>query len=1278
MRSLRSILCVCLLLAVPLLVVAQSDIGSVTGTVTDNSGAVVAKANVELKDNSTNRTITTTTNNAGQYTFARVQPGTYSLTVKAPNFSTGLIGNLQVSVGKTATANVTLQVGAVAQVVEVQAGAATELQTQDASVGAVITNQDLRAIPNLGRDATGLVLLQPGAMPTQSGDENSGGQIMGARSDQNVFMLDGGDISNSTDGLGSYAGRNAFSGVPHGAVPTPVDSLEEFRVVTNNNMGGFNRAAGAEVQMVTRRGTNTWHGALYEYMIQDNTNANRWDLNHAKVKKPEWRDNRFGGSIGGPIFKDKTWFFINVESRHFLQGNSVTKVTPTQSARNGQIGYLATDGTYKFIPIASIDPRAIGLNADVAKIWATMPLPTAGQGGGDHANFMSFVGSAPLTTNSESVVGRLDHQLTQNWHVMGSYRYGVEDNSTTNQTLMVANGFKPLGARPVWGNFAVGGLTGQITPNLTNDLHFNFTRLFWKWGTSGAKPQLSGLGGALQLRAESSTGAAVPYNIDTQQARQRLWNGKDYNLTDNLAWMKGHHLFQFTGRFGWQRFTHLRNDKVTGGMTDPIYYGVWSTSGSYNIAGIPFPADMASSYTTNFGEAYVAMLGIVSRATQVLTRDGSLKPLPAGTPILAKDIVDNWSVGFSDAWKISPSLTVSYGLTWSVELPPYSPSGTQTMEINAATGQIFSVDQYQGNKAAALGSGQFFNPVIGFQPIKNTKRKYPFDPDYTNLGPRLAVAWNPAFGSDGIFGRLFGERKTVLRAGWTRAFDRLNGVDLVMTPALGVGFADLGICANPKIGGACGGAKSDPTTAFRIGTDGNSISIPPLTPVTAPVIPGFVTGANAPFSALDWHIDPRRQVGSTDVLTLSVQRELPHNSLIEVGFVGRMSRDLYEKVDLNNVPYMFKMGGQTFAAAFDALQTALIAGQTPATQPFWEAALGGPTSSYCTGFATCTAAVVAQEGSQIKRRDVSDTFSDLEGSWAIGNGYLTQFFNQGYVLDTTVSRGRGRYAGMYATLKKTGKNLSFQGNYTLSKSLDSYGWNQDIIDTMQDAYNPNRSYGPSLFDRRHVFNGWLNWTLPFGRGQRWATSGFADKAFGGWSTSYVFTAGSGVPDMLYNSNSCGTEFGGSLYSYSDCSSLLAIKSGSWNLSRHNSTSITSGWGQDSIDSKYPNAFGNAGAIFNGAGKAGSNFRYPLFSDTRAGNQNWLRGMGYWTFDVSISKTTHITERLTTKFSADLINAFNHPNMSDPSTDIADPTSFGVLTGTQNLPRYIQWGLRFDF
>lgn len=1305
---------VCLFAAVPLLLMGQATVSSLTGTVTDKSGAVVPNASVTLKNNGTNQTQTATTNGAGTYAFSRVTPGNYTLTVKAPNFSTTSIPNLQIFIGQTASKNVTLELGQVSQVVEVQGEQAAELQTQDASVGSVITGDELRSSPNLGHDATGLVLLQPGAMPLSGQGENSGGQIMGARSDQNTFILDGGDITNSTDGLGSYAGRNNFGGSPHGAVPTPVDSIEEFRVTTNNQIGGFNRSTGAEVNMVTRRGTNNWHGNLYDYGIYDETNAESWSLKHSQYlaklagktpnPNPEWRDNRFGGSIGGPIIHDKTFFFINVESHHYLQGNSFTRLTPTTDARNGLIWYRTASGTYNSVSVASIDPLGLGLNADTSKIWSTMALPNTT--GGDLGrslvnsgqNFGNFNASLPLVTNSESVVGRLDHQITQNWHFMGSYRYGVEANSVTAQNMMTTSGYTSTSGRPVWGNFAVFGLTGQITQHLTNDLHFNFTRLYWSWATQGAVPQLPGLGAPLQIRAESNTSAAVPVNIDTQNARSRLWDGKDYNIDDTLSWLKGSHMISVDGRFGWQRFYHQRNDKVTGGLAQPIYYSYYSSSGNNHIAGIPYPADIDPNNKVNFATAYVSELGIIASATQVMDRKGDLSPNPPGTPIQARDIVDNWQIGFNDAWKIKPSLTVSYGLTWSVELPPYAQGGTVTMGVDTSNNNsVFTVDQYLNAKAAAFGSGQYYNPVIGFMPINKTGRKYAFNPDYGNVGPRLAVAWNPGF-SDGIMGRVFGDHKTVVRAGWTRNFDRLNGVDLVMTPALGIGFADLSACVNPDTTGACSARSgtTTPSTAFRIGTNGNSISIPGLAPVTAPIIPGTntgVPGANTKFSSVDWHIDPNRKVGSTDAITLSFQRELPRNSMLEVGFVGRISRALYEKVDLNAVPYMWKMGGQSFANAFDSLQKQLIAdpsGASITTQPFFESALGGTGSAYCTGFSSCTAAVVANEGGYISNRSPAYLFGDLEGNWAVGNGSVTQFGQETYVFDNTVSRGQARYAGLYATFKKGGKNLSYQFNYTYSKSLDSYGFNQDIIDVMADAYDPQRMYGPSLFDRRHVFNGWINVNMPFGRGQRWLNSGgILDRVVGGWGISSVIQAGTGVPNMLYDGNACGAEFGGSMYSYADCASLLPVAGvpAGLHFSRNNNPTITNGWGSESnapagdpANAGYPNAFGNIGGVFgaNTPGTAGSPFRYPLFSDKRAGNQTWFYGMGFRDIDVSLSKNTRITERLAMKFSADLVNAFNHPNMADPSTDITNPAAFGVMSGTQGSPRYIQWGLRFDF
>src|SRR5215468_9336391 len=204
-------------------------------------------------------------------------------------------------------------------------------------------HKSLENIPSLARDATALLLLQPLANPgfnspgspnlTGEGD-NTGGQVAGARSDQNTFLLDGGDASDSTAGGGQYSGTN-FGATPRAVVPTPVESLEEFRVVTTNATAGFSRSAGGEVQMVTRRGGNTFHGAAYEYLQNNDLNANTWTRNSVGKPNPGLHDNRFGGRIGGPIWKDKTFFFVHYEGRRFISSTDIVRRVPSADMRAG-------------------------------------------------------------------------------------------------------------------------------------------------------------------------------------------------------------------------------------------------------------------------------------------------------------------------------------------------------------------------------------------------------------------------------------------------------------------------------------------------------------------------------------------------------------------------------------------------------------------------------------------------------------------------------------------------------------------------------------------------------------------------------------------------------------------------------------------------------------------------------------------------------------------------------------------------------------------------------
>src|SRR6266571_5147019 len=345
---------------------------TVTGTVSDKTGSSVPNARVDLEDVGTKAKASVTTGSDGGYTFPSVRPGNYSITVSGKGFRQSVVSGVKVEIGKSALVNVTLEVGGMTETVEVTAGTGVELQTLDASIGDVLDSNLLSNMPTLSRDATALVLLQPMAIPgfngavAGSGDGNSnGGTIAGARMDQNTFMLDGGDATSNMEGGGGY--NTGFMAQPRAVVPTPVESLEEFRVQTNNAGVDFTRSLGAEVQMVTRRGTNEWHGAGYWYHQNDELNANDWFRGHRPdtftgkpfTENPEWRDNRYGGRIGGTIWKNKTFFFVFEEERHFFTQAVFQRLVPSAALRAGILKFRdASPTTCGAVPCV----RAFNLN----------------------------------------------------------------------------------------------------------------------------------------------------------------------------------------------------------------------------------------------------------------------------------------------------------------------------------------------------------------------------------------------------------------------------------------------------------------------------------------------------------------------------------------------------------------------------------------------------------------------------------------------------------------------------------------------------------------------------------------------------------------------------------------------------------------------------------------------------------------------------------------------------------------------------------------------------
>ena len=1247
-----------------------SSTGSVSGVVTDQQEAVVPGATVTLANKENGVSQSTTTKDDGRYLLVNVPPGSYELTISKKGFETAKVSGEQVRIGLTTTTNIQLKVGTENITVEVKT-TGTELQTLDASVGNVIDQEALEKLPSLTRDATAILLIQPLAQPgfngaPGSGESNStGGGIAGARADQNTFMVDGGDATSNTEGGGGYAQQagSGFAATPRASIPTPVESLQEMRVVTNNS-NTFARSTGGEVQMVTRSGSNAWHGAVYENNQNTDYNANLWQLNKTGKPRGIWIDNRFGGRLGGPILKDKAFFFIMYEGHDFKKANPITRLVPSDLMRQGILQYKDSGGVVHQVNLATstvcgpvggvaCDPRHLGLSPVISAIWGHEPHGN-NLSEGDGLNSVGFDASAPVIVRDNFAVAKFDYKLTQSWDLSTSYHYAVSDGVGSGQvdiggllpghTIGSPVATRSLPTQPRY--FTFGGV-GRLTTNLTTDAHFNWLRHWWSWKPVSPFPQVPGTSAAVQIFAENVTNGMVPMNIDTQNARSRTWNGKDFTWGDNTTWLKGKHIISFGGEFRHEHFTHARDDKVVGALAAPVYFADKTTDiASFTSNFLPQGCTTASCITS-WQNAYVATTGMIARASQLLTRAADFSPNPAGTPLHQDTIVDWYNLYFTDTWRVTPTFSLTLGMGWGAQTPPFENSGLQTVMIDTATGKPIIYSDFLNGLASAALQGNVFAPQLGFASIKSLGMKYPYNPEWNDFEPRLSFAWNP---SDFMKGFL-GDRKTVIRAGYGRFHDRLNGVGLVMTPALGVGFGNTVNCKKVKIGGVCGGAASDPTNAFRIGVDGSTVPLPSLTGITTPLIPGV----NSPFEALDFRIDPHRRVGVEDTWDLSIQRQLRGNMLLEIGYVGRVAHHLYTVNDMNQVPYMYTKGGQTFANAYDALatycrghQTACLtgAGLAPPTQAFWENVLG-PGG---------TVAVAHSEANNFINGLVTNIFDDQ-----IGLPYLD---NQIDNFQTTTSNGNSNYHAGYVSIRKQlSRGLLFQANYTYSHSFDSIGFTQEnVFITPSDNFNPNRDYGPSQFDRRHTLNLFYVYDLPFGK-NHFIGSGHnvLDKIIGGWTFSGQFIAASGIPLDVINGNS-GEEFGSGDQSGINSAYLPLSGAPSGSSTSYNSGSVTMFGGQS--PSTVVNQFGGL-----------------LFANQRTGH-GFIRSFPRWNMDAAISKTVKLTERMKLGFGMQAVNVFNHMEFNDAASsssilDVSSP-NFGKLSTQYSTPRFLNLNIRIDF
>ncbi len=1365
----------------------SSSTGTVTGTVTDASGAAVPDATVSLIDASTGGARPSTTNDKGLYIFPYVNPGTYSVKVSKQGFKTTVVASQGVEVGKQLTVNAVLELGSVSQTVEVTVTLGAELQTMDATVGATLSGETLVNLPNTSRDASTLAVLQPG--------QNLNGNVGGAASDQNSFQLDGGYATDDMSGdnntyIAGFGGDTAggtgmlhsagFNQTPSAVVPIPVESVEEFKVSTANQTADFSGGAGSQVSIATKRGTNALHGGVYEY-YQDSTfgGANTWDNNLIGKPIVSSHFSRFGADAGGKIphanFLGGDWFVFGLyEGFRFPQAVTFTRTMPTAAMRagllqlNGEVINLnptattlpGTSTTYAAnaatcvssngcasgtIPQGTVipctgtggcDPRGIGINPVVSQLWSTyLPMPNDCTKG-DGLNYCGYTGSIAIPQSSNFGVARIDHEFAKGWHFNGTYHYYKLTNTVNNQWDV--GGFFPgdtkgqyqaIRQKPQNTWLYTAGLTKDIRPGLTNDFHFSYTRNWWAYGSPSGVPNVAGYPAALEIGGENSNNVFIPYNTNNQSVRTRYWNGHDTMYRDDVSWLRGSHYFQFGGSYQRNVDTHKRNDN---GGTINTYeqYLIGEGNGvGLNSLGIDMsgyvPAGITS--TNKYGNLYSMVLGMVDSSQGLFSRGlGSLSAgLPlnpitscaisgiaatsgcmSSPPITGHSILPTYSVYWTDSWRMKSKFTLNYGIGYTLEMPPYETTGGVQSVMVDSTGHIFRAeDFFQKEKELAL-DGIAYAPNVGFASVRNVVNhtKYPYDPFYGGISPRVGIAWN--FMKD-----------TVVRGGYARIFGRINGVNPLLVPLLTPGLLQPDTCGGPnRVTGGCGG---DPNTTFRVGVDGTTAPLPPPSQnLPQPWYPGVNDVATGAGETVDANFKPNK----SDEFTVTIQHQFGPKILAEAGYIGRKISNEIEYYSLTAVPYMLTLNGQSFASAWkNVMVTTNYGTNVPApklkggaanpaylaylnalpVQPFFEAALGGPGSAYCTGSAaklvpgttSCTAAFVADNTAN-GTMGVSDPFDawasvSNAGFFTFGRTFTSDPINSPFGANgqapsviTTVSNGYGNYNAGFLQLTFTNwHGLTMKTNFTMSKALGTGNVIQATSSFATiDPWNLHAEYGPQSYDEKFNFNLFFNYAPPFYSSQK----GIIGHVLGGWNISPLLVYGSGFPVQLQTANgNCGS-LGECNTAYIGANENM-VGNFSYNATRHQNTSGsvcgTSGPGQNILanpDASCP----QGGGIF------GDAVRNPILGlDGQAGAFP-VRGFPFWNLDLGLSKRIRITERFNGTLHFDSTNVLNHMQPNEPCFSAANPQSWGVIGSSDcpnlngnvqgNLARRLQFGLTIDW
>jgi len=1332
-------------LALNILSVAQSATTSLRGTVTDAKGAVVPGAAVTLSNQATSFSRTVHTDDQGSYQFLEVPPATYVVTVASPGFATIKRENVVLQVSSPATLNLSMQVQASSVIIDVT-GEAPVVNTTDATLGNTFNTRQLIDLPAEGRDPAAILSLQPGVVyignttTAQQDNDSRGGAVNGARSDQSNITLDGLDDNDQLEGY-------AFQG----AMRATLDSLQEFRVTTSNYDAASGRSSGAQVNLVTKSGTNQWHGSLYEYhrptfdVANDYFNKESQIIEGVPNRPQHILRNTFGGTFGGPIKKDRLFFFGAYEGQRTADQVPTNRIVPTASLAAGELKYICNpngdpncvagnvvNGTVggggsvtqlvsvtsnpNFAPdlVVTLTPAGVasldqgdakfgagcaangtcpptpgnlwggpGPNGLIANINGANPnalfthypapnCPSCGNalvGSGDLLNSSGFTFPGNDPTRLNTYIFKLDYKITadgnQSLFVRGNLQNDHEAKPPQFPGLpsndIVTNNSKGI----------AGGYTYIIRNNLINNFRYAFIRQ--GLGTAGLNRQ-----DYITLRGLDDTQALSPIN-DTPTI---FVNVPVHNFIDDIAWTKGQHTLEFGTNW---RLIHNNRQSDAENVSYGYANAEWMNPTSIPGSGVSLDPSIGPGFPLvdpNFAYSYsfaaTQVTGLVSQVYTVANQDKFGTAIPNGNLVPRQFHNFEGEMYLQDKWNVTPNLTLTYGLRYSLLQPPYEADGNQVAPT-------IDMHQWFENRITNMYQGAVVQPDITFNLSGQANGGKPYWAwNYNNVAPRFAFAYSPHADS-GFWHKLFGDAgKSSIRGGYglyydhfgegvVNTFDRQGSWGLTTTISNPAGV--ITVDNSPRYTGLLG-ANNLPASQIAPKPHGF-----PYTPSN---------NANTYGLAIAWGIDDHLKTPYSHVVDFSITRELPHNFVLEATYTGRFARHLLQEIDLSTPLDLVDPASHTdYFAAAQALSKAAYNG-VPESQvaniPYWQhefplaggaagesgCAPGIPTNPTATqniyDIYTC---YLANETTALEIMDAF-CFPACAGQ----NGTPFQYYQDQFSsLYGWQSRGNSNYNGLQVSVRHAwASGVQFDFNYVYSKSID-VGSNAERVNGFEsnglafnsqviNAFSPDLWRAPSDFDTTHQINANWIWDLPYGRGRQFGANAnrFMNAVFGGWGLNGLVRWTSGFPFSVEAGAGYSTDF-----ELQGSSELIGPrpKTGVFNTPAG------------------PSVFQNPASITCEctAGSAG-NAIFRATYEGESGQRNNFRGPGFFGIDPGLSKTWNITENKTVRFAWEVFNATNSVRFDAAGSLIGESlvniTGFGLFNTQLTTPRVMQYSLRVSF